>query len=75
MQGYIAQPNKEKLEKEKELKIRELKEKLEKLEAQIKELRNKTEKLNTRNLETNQFTNNFGKITIKFYNVKHEKHK
>ena len=41
MQGYIAQSNKEKLEKEKEAVITELKEKLKKLEAQIKESKNK----------------------------------
>ena len=45
MQGYIAQSNKEKLKKEKEAKIKELKEKLEKLEAQIKEPRNKNQKI------------------------------
>ena len=36
MLGYIAQSNKEKLEKENEAEIKELKEKLKKLEAQIK---------------------------------------
>ena len=41
IQGYIAQSNKEKIEKEKEVEIKELKEKLEKIEAQIKEPKNK----------------------------------
>ena len=41
IQGYIAQSNKEKLEKQKEAEITELKEKLKKLEAQIKEPKNK----------------------------------
>ena len=41
IQGYIAQSNKEKIEKEKEAEIKELKEKLEKIEAQIKEPKNK----------------------------------
>ena len=37
IQNYIAQSNKEKLEKEKEVKIKEIKEKLKKLKTQIKE--------------------------------------
>ena len=41
IQGYIAQSNKEKLEKEKEAEITELKENLKKLEAQIKEPKKK----------------------------------
>ena len=41
IQGYIAQSNKEKLEKEKEAEITELKENIKKLEAQIKEPKKK----------------------------------
>ena len=41
IQGYIAQSNKEKLEKEKEAEITELKENLKKLKAQIKEPKKK----------------------------------
>ena len=48
IQGYTAQSNKEKLEKEKEAEITELKKKKKKLEAQIKEL--KMEKKKTQQL-------------------------
>ena len=41
IQGYIAQSSKEKLEKEKEAEITELKENIKKLEAQIKEPKKK----------------------------------
>ena len=41
IQGYIAQSNKEKLEKEKEIEIKEQKEKLKKLETQNKKKINK----------------------------------
>ena len=41
IQGYIAQSNKEKLEKEKEAEITELKENIKKLEAQVKEPKKK----------------------------------
>ena len=61
IQGYIAQSNKEKLKKEKEAEIKELKEKLKKPEGQIKEL--KTKKI--KNSAANQITNNFGEMTIK----------
>ena len=63
IQSYIAQSNKEKLQKEKKAEITELKEKLKKLETQIKEPKNKNKEL--KNLAINQITNNFGKITIK----------
>ena len=53
---------KEKLGKEKEAEIKEIKDKNEELKTKIK------------NLTTNQITNNFGKITIKIDNVIHEKH-
>ena len=53
---------KEKLGKEKEAEINEIKDKNEELKTKIK------------NLTTNQITNNFGKITIKIDNVIHEKH-
>ena len=58
---HISQSNKEKLEKEKEVEIKKLKNKLKKLETQIKESKMKKIKNST----TNQITNNFGKITIK----------
>ena len=45
IKDYIDQSNKEKLEKEKEAEIKELKEKLKKQEAQIKESKNKNEQL------------------------------
>ena len=62
IQGYIAQSNKEKLEKEKEAEITELKENIKKLEAQIKEPKKKKD---LKNSAINQITNNFGKVTIK----------
>ena len=49
--------------KKEKSEIKELKEKLEKLEAQIKEPKTKNKEL--KNLTTNEFTNNSGKITIK----------
>ena len=48
---------KEKLGKEKEAEIKEIKDKNEELKTKIK------------NLTTNQITNNFGKIAIKIDNV------
>ena len=48
---------KEKLGREKEAEIKEIKDKNEELKTKIK------------NLTTNQITNNFGKITIKIDNV------
>ena len=68
LKDYIDQSNKEKLEKEKEAEIKELKEKLKKQEAQIKESKNKNEQLKMKKIKnstTNQITNNFGKIIIK----------
>ena len=56
IKDYIAQSNeeiKEKLKKEKEAEIKNLKDKNKELKTKIK------------NLTTNQITNNFGKIAIK----------
>ena len=65
IQDYIAQSNKEKIKKEKEAQIKELKERLKKLEAQIKKSKNKIKELKMKKIKnstTNQITNNFGKI-------------
>ena len=61
IQNYITQSNKEKLEREKNVKIKKLKNKLKKTRSSNKRIKNGKIKNST----TNQITNHFGKVTIK----------